>query len=132
VIGTDCICSFKSNYHTIKATTAPLIYLDNIPVYQHPSTCVTCWSFNTYIRCHYKLLKQNSNNSNQELSEVHDSFVLCWCCIPLMWLPIWYLQTFLVLTDINISSNNKNYFMCYKLLLLCRLGYCNWICIVTN
>jgi hypothetical protein len=75
VIGTDCICSLKSNYHTIKATTAPLIYLDNIPVYQRPPTCVTCWSFTTYIRCHYKLLKQDSNNSNEELSEVHDSFV---------------------------------------------------------
>ena len=75
VIGTDFICSLKSNYHTIKVTTAPLIYLDNIPVYQRPPTCVTCWSFTTYIRCHYKLLKQDSNNSNEELSEVHDSFV---------------------------------------------------------
>ena len=31
VIGTDCTCSCKSNYHTIKTTTAPgiLVFLDN-------------------------------------------------------------------------------------------------------
>ena len=28
VIGTDCICSFKSIYHTITATTAPVDYMD--------------------------------------------------------------------------------------------------------
>jgi len=28
VIGTDCIGSFKSNYHTITATTAPKLLVD--------------------------------------------------------------------------------------------------------
>ena len=30
VIGTDCICSCKSNYHTITATTVPLPYINFI------------------------------------------------------------------------------------------------------
>jgi hypothetical protein len=30
VIGTDCIGSCKSNYHTITATTAPVVFSDNI------------------------------------------------------------------------------------------------------
>ena len=32
-IGTDCIGSFKSNYHTITTTTVPL----RTPVYEHES-----------------------------------------------------------------------------------------------
>ena len=28
VIGTDCICSCKSNYHTITTMTAPLMFID--------------------------------------------------------------------------------------------------------
>ena len=33
VIGTDCICSCKSNYHTITATTAPLTYFNKVQIF---------------------------------------------------------------------------------------------------
>ena len=35
VIGTDCIGSNKSNYHTITATTAPGIYIQRFPRGEH-------------------------------------------------------------------------------------------------
>ena len=47
VIGTDCMGSFKSNYHTITATTAPTIYWEKVHVTQ--SLVETCTSFWTHL-----------------------------------------------------------------------------------
>ena len=43
VIGTDCTDSYKSNYHTISTTTAPM-YQGKLYIHVIKSNCENCWA----------------------------------------------------------------------------------------
>ena len=49
VIGTNCIGSCKSNYHTITATTAPVGLIESKHQYHHRIKKITCDSINLHI-----------------------------------------------------------------------------------
>ena len=56
VIGTDCIGSCKSNYHTITATTPPYLYLTIVHWpnatrlhFQNKSQCLNLWHANKHV-----------------------------------------------------------------------------------
>jgi hypothetical protein len=67
VIGTDCISSYKSNYHTITTTSSPRFFC------RPTAFCSTCWSRGTSERSPQG--KQRIYRSNSGLAHFHVSWL---------------------------------------------------------
>ena len=86
VIGTDCIGSCKSNYHTITATTAPIDRCRFLQQHMCKNTCIVRYSVilqhmrKTTVWCFVEKKNTNVSNHSWALGDEKPPLLLIWCC----------------------------------------------------